>query len=143
MSDAKILDTKELGNVIDGVVKENVKLSQETKLLMARLYDKFRHRIGTALNAHDLNDSAFWISLIGDMMAIVNKYKVEGVEKKEMILETIRIIARFEVAESKRDACNTLITVVLSPAIDLAVYFKNQIEPEKIKSCLCPCIFKK
>ncbi len=141
---AKILGTKELGNVIDSVVHDNVKLSDGTKLLMARVYDRFRHRISTSLTGHDLTDSAFWIAMIGDMMAMVNSFQVEGVEKKEIVMEVIRIVIRFEVPADKKDASTALLDTVLSPAIDLAVYFKNQLaDPEnqkRIRSCLCPCI---
>jgi len=138
-----VLSTKELGNVIDTTVRDNVKLSNDTKILIARLYDRFRHRISVALNSRDLGDSALWIALIGDMMALVDKFKIEGAEKKEIIVETIGIIVRFEVAAEKKDACEALITTIVGPAIDLAVYFKNQLldNKKKISACLCPCIF--
>jgi hypothetical protein len=134
----KVLSTKELGNVIDAVVKENVKLSDHTRLLMSRVYDRFRHQISVALKAHDASDSVMWISLIGDMMALVNDFKVDGIEKKEIVLETIRIVIRFEVPVDKKAACDVLLNTVLTPAIDLAVYFKKQfIDGKKISLGFC------
>ena len=134
----KVLNTKELGNVIDTVVKDNVKLSDNTRLLMSRVYDRFRHQISTALKTHDASDSVFWIAIIGDMMTLVNSFKVDGVEKKEIVMETIRIVIRFEVPADKKAACEILLNTVLAPAIDLAVYFKNQItDGKKISLGFC------
>lgn len=134
------LSTKELGNVIDGIVKENIKLSDTTRLFMSRVYDRFRHQISVALTTHDLSDSAGWIALIGDMMKLVNSFKIDGAEKKEIILETIRIVIRFEVPADKKEACDVLLSTVLVPAIDLAVYFKNQfVDRKKISLGFCGC----
>jgi hypothetical protein len=136
----KFLTSRELSNSVETVLRANVKLGEKDKVLMAKMYDKFRDRLGPALAAQDFDnlDAFFWIQFIGDMMILAKGFKVSGTEKKEIILETINLVVENEVPEEKREAIQRLIVTVVSPSIDLAIYFVHSIKP-KCRSLFSKC----
>lgn len=138
MSDVQrgILKPKELGNVIDGVMKENVILSADARNVMARLYERFRHVIVSAIT-HDDQGPAFTM-MVADIMVFLNTFRLDGLEKKQILLEVIRIVIRFEIPAEKADSLLQLLDKVISQAIDLAVYFQKQNSgPKNRRVCLC------
>ena len=134
------LKTRELSNSVQAIVAANVKLSDQAKTLMARMYDRFRARLGPVLASQDFDNlnMSFWIGFISDMMSLAKDFKVSGMEKKEIILETITLVIENEVPPEKRQAVNALVTTVVSPSIDLAIYYMNTIQP-KCRSLLSRC----
>jgi hypothetical protein len=140
----KILNTRELSNTIEQTLKQNVKLGERDKIHIAKMYDKFRGRIFQAFSANNLTNlgTAFWVVMIGDMMALVKTMDVSGSEKKEILLETMRIVIKYEIAAEKHEILDNMLNTVVSPAIDLAAYFGAQLVP-KVKACIFQCFKKK
>ncbi len=140
----RILNTRELSNTIEQTLKENVKLGERDKIHIAKMYDRFRARIFQAFSANNLTNlgTTFWVMMIGDMMALVQSVNVSGSEKKEIILETMRIVIKYEISADKHEALDGMLNTVVSPAIDLAAYFGAQLAP-KVKACLFSMCTKK
>ena len=135
----KVLTTRELSHAVEQVLRENIKLGEEDKRLIARMYDAFRNQVAAALVSQDhAIDKFFWVELLGNMMVMAATFKTSGLSKKEIILETLRIIVKFEVPADREEQSIHLIETILSPAIDLTIYFKNQIASgKKCAWCLC------
>lgn len=131
------LSPKELHTTINDVLSTNSKLSDASKEKMAELYERFRDRVHSALTHQVVDQTAFWIELVGDMMTLCNTFNVPGVEKKEMLLEVINIVIDNEVPVNDRTLLRSFITLTISPAIELAIYFYNT---QNIKKC-CASIF--
>lgn len=132
--EAGLLRPKELSNVIENIMQDNVVLSPASKRVMAQVYVRFRHNIMSVLKT-DFSSSPQLILVIGDVMAFLRTCSVEGIEKKQILLEVIRIVIRFEIPAERKDACLAFVDTVICPAIDLAVYYQQQ---NKLgKKCLC------
>ena len=135
----KVLNTRELSHAVEQILRENIKLGEDDKRLMARMYDTFRTQVAAALVSQDhAIDKFFWVELLGDMMVMAATFKTSGLSKKEIIMETLRIIVKFEVPPEREEQSIQLIETILSPAIDLTIYFKNQIfSGKKFAWCFC------
>lgn len=133
---ARTFRHKTLGTEIDKRIAANPVLSDESRTLIARIYNKFRHRIAPALRGN--NDPMLWIELISDMMALANRFKVSGPERKEILLEVIDMVIENEIPESERSSARFIVSTVVSPAIDLAVKFAEKIWPSCRKRVF-PC----
>lgn len=134
----KALSTKELGNVIDSVLKENAVLSAESKNIMAKMYERFRHVILNGMLSYE--DGPAFTMMIADLMSSLNSFSLDGIEKKQILLELIRIVIRFEVSADQKDKINTFVDTFVPSAIDLAVCFQKQnsrVSKNKIRACLC------
>lgn len=137
---AKVLTTRELSHATEQVLRDNVKLGEDDKRLIARMYDTYRLQLMQALQYNDHNiDKFFWIELLGDMMVMASTFRTSGVSKKEIIMETLRLIIKFEIAPERQELSLNLLESVMSPAIDLTIYFKNQLATGK--SCSWCCLF--
>jgi hypothetical protein len=137
---AKVLTTRELSHATEQVLRDNVKLGEDDKRLIARMYDTFRLQLMQALQTNDhAVDKFFWVELLGNMMIMASTFRTSGVSKKEIIMETLRLIIKFEIAPERQDHSLDLLESVISPAIDLTIYFKNQMAAGK--SCAWCCLF--
>lgn len=133
MADAEftpqILTREALAKAVDNVVASNPGLSEEAKRLVAQLYTKFRARIVPALSGGDhAKDPVFWIGVISDMMKTLAAVKLSGTEKKMILVEVLHIVATHEIPPEGRDAAQTVIDMLIAPAIDLAIHFTRDIK---------------
>ena len=133
------LTPKELVMTINDVTVANANLSEESKKRMADLYERFRDRIHSALTHQVQDQTAFWIQLVGDMMAICKTINVPGIEKKEMLIEVINIVIENEIPEKDRAQLKTFVDATVSPAVELAIYFYNNQEVKKFCASLFKC----
>ena len=137
----KVLNSRELGEAITANVEKNVRLvPQRDRALIAKLYDKFRHRIGPMLLSNDWSDASAIVSmsLVADMMKLMNKFKaVDGRAKKEIILEVLDLVIEHEAPPEQRAKLRSVLVNNISPAIDLAAYYvqSNPSCWQKLKCC--------
>ena len=135
----KPLDTPELTTAIRTHVDQNAHLDPEKDpQLIARMYEKFRFRVGPMLAEEDWDDiSVFvWIDVIGDMMTVARKWKsVPGGRKKQILLEVIDLVIESECPPERHAMLRKVVRTTVAPAIDLAAYYVTQIKPGCKKLC--------
>ena len=135
----KVLDTPELTSSIQTHVTQNVRLDPEQDpQLIAKMYDKFRHRIGPMLADEDWEDvSVFlWIDIVGDMMTLLRTFKnVSGTRKKQILLEVLDLVIESETPPERHEMLRRVVKTTVAPAIDLAAYYMTQIKPACKKLC--------
>lgn len=137
----KVLNTRELATAIDGNLAKNARLEvARDRSLIAETYDKFRHQIGPMLLENDWDDVSVITSfaLIGDMMQLVKRFKaVPKRSKKELILEVIDLVIENECPEEQHEQLRKVVANTISPAIDLAAYYVQNLKPQckKLGGC--------
>ena len=136
---AKPLDTPALTTSIQTHVGKNVRLDAEKDpQLIARMYDKFRHRVGPMLAEQDWEDVSvfFWIEIVGDMMHLAKTFKnVPGARKKAILLEVLDLVIESETPTERHAMLRKIVQTTVAPAIDLAAYYVTQIKPGCKKLC--------
>lgn len=129
------MSAEKVNDQINHVVEHNAKLKEHDKLFIAKLYETFRNDLVPLLKGDDADDMFLWIDIITQMMLTVGKFKTTSLEKKEILMETIRIVIKSELPEDLQNKIMPVVNLAISPAIDMAIKFSKT--GKKLKSWCC------
>lgn len=92
-----------------------------------RIYDLFADAIKAAFDSED-SSAIQWIQLVGEMMGAAQSLKTTGAKKKQILMAVLREVIDNEVDAAHRDAARDILDTFVSPAIDVAVIYRQNIK---------------